>query len=99
MTRAIEPNTPQLAGALANKTPIASVEFEFERDTKGGKEMYYKIKISDCRVSLHETFMASPEERARGWPIHLERVGFGYTKIEWNFSEPSTMGEFEFKPA
>ncbi len=97
VTRAIEPSTPELARALSKKSKIDEVNLEFEMDPGGGKTVvYYTIKLTDCRVTMHETFLGSTDQRAAGWPVHLERLGFGYTKIEWTYMDPKKLGSFNF---
>ena len=83
----IDKASPKLYEALAKKLMVASVEFEFERDLPGdGKtEVYFKILLTECRVTIarpHIRHSTGPDDMM---PSHLEEIGFAYRKIDWEW--------------
>jgi len=87
VTKEIDKATPKLMEALAKKKKINEVVIEFERDKpgEGSTEVYYSIKLTDCRLVKARPHMPTPAEKDKDTPPHLELLGFAYRQIDWTW--------------
>ena len=87
ITKEIDKASPKLLEALAKKKMVNSVEIEFERDKpgEGSTEVYYSIKLTDCRIVKARPHMPTPAEKDADTPPHLEEIGFAYRQIDWTW--------------
>ena len=85
--KAIDKSSPKIYEALAKKSKIASVELEFERDNPndGKTEVYYSMKLEDCRVIVARPYIPGPGEACEQTLPHMDKVGFAYRKINWTW--------------
>lgn len=83
----IDKASPKLYEALAKNLKVTKVEIEFERDKPGdgSTEVYFKIVLSDCRVIAAKPHIPGFKDRNPDLPLHLEMIGFGYRKIDWEW--------------
>jgi type VI secretion system secreted protein Hcp len=103
LIKEIDKSSPKLLEALAKKKKINEVMIEFERDKpgEGSTEVYYSIKLTDCRLVHARPHIPTPAERDKTTPPHCEELGFAYRMIDWtwlsggqiptsfNFADPS----------
>ena len=87
ITTEVDKATPKLFEALAKKKKIKDVQLEFWRDKpgEGGSELYFKIKIEDCRVVVLKVFTPKASESDKETPPHQVQVGFAYRKIDTTY--------------
>jgi type VI secretion system secreted protein Hcp len=83
----IDKSSPKLYEALAKNLKVSKVEIEFERDKPGdgSTEVYFKIVLTDCRVVLAHPHIPMPGAHNPDIPPHLDEIGFGYRKIDWEW--------------
>ena len=83
----LDKSSPKLYEALAKNLKVGKVEVEFERDKPGdgSTEIYFKIVLTDCRVIYARPHIPTPNMRDPDLPPHLEEIGFGYRKIDWEW--------------
>ena len=85
--KAIDKSSPKIYEALAKKSQVASVEIEFERDNPndGKTEVYYTMKLEDCRVIYARPHVPNSQEITDQSLPHMDQVGFAYRKINWTW--------------
>ena len=83
----IDKSSPKLYEALAKKKKVETIEIEFERDSPkdGSTEVYFTIKLTDCRIVTARPYIPMPDEKDETTPPHMEKVGFAYRKIDWTW--------------
>lgn len=83
----IDKASPKLYEALAKNLKVNKVELEFERDKPGdgSTEMYFKIVLHECRVIYARPHIPPFKDRDPDMPLHLDEIGFGYRKIDWEW--------------